>query len=242
MVHAQGEGEFWLVDLGSANGTYVNGRRVSPSCRLSDQDRIEIGNHACVFRQPKAQPSSDTDRSTEKTIQDIKIATCWMLVADIERHTQIVKRLPAEEVSRITGEWLSECKQIIDDNNGAINKFLGDGFFAYWAAKDKNLGPSVAKAVEGLKMLQDRETPRFRVVVHYGSVHIGGASLGEESILGREVNFIFRMEKLAAELALPRLISEAANTGVAQILHTKDAGRHIVRSFEPEGDFAFFTL
>jgi len=27
-IHAQGERELWIVDLGSRNGTYLNGRRV----------------------------------------------------------------------------------------------------------------------------------------------------------------------------------------------------------------------
>ena len=40
MIHRQGAGEFWLVDLGSANGTQLNGRHVSQPCRLFDLDKI----------------------------------------------------------------------------------------------------------------------------------------------------------------------------------------------------------
>lgn len=38
-----GAGEYWLVDLGSRNGTYVNERRVSRPTPLRDGDRIQIG-------------------------------------------------------------------------------------------------------------------------------------------------------------------------------------------------------
>src|SRR5262245_55758775 len=54
VIHAQDVDEFWLVDLGSSNGTYLNGRRVSQPSRLWDQDRIEIGPFRVVFRQPQA--------------------------------------------------------------------------------------------------------------------------------------------------------------------------------------------
>ena len=43
------EGEtFWIVDLGSTNGTSVNGKRVDRQ-RLRDGDRIEIGTTEIVF-------------------------------------------------------------------------------------------------------------------------------------------------------------------------------------------------
>src|SRR5205085_10502397 len=72
MVHAQGQEEFWLVDLGSANGTYLNGRRVSQPCRLTDKDQITIADYSFTFRQAQTQqPAADQTR-TEKTIQEIK--------------------------------------------------------------------------------------------------------------------------------------------------------------------------
>jgi hypothetical protein len=41
-------------------------------------------------------------------------------------------------------------------------------------------------------------------VVHFGPVAIGGiASMGEESLMGGEVNLIFRLEKLASSLGEP---------------------------------------
>src|SRR5436305_2764257 len=133
MVHAQGDEEFWLVDLGSANGTYLNGRRLSQPCRLVDKDQIAVGDYSFTFRQPQRQrPPTHHSTGTEKTIQEIKSLNCWLLVADIESSTQFTQRLPADEAPRISGRWLAGCKQIIDDHGGTINKFLGDGFFAYW--------------------------------------------------------------------------------------------------------------
>jgi pSer/pThr/pTyr-binding forkhead associated (FHA) protein len=40
----------WLEDLGSTNGTYINGHRIADRCRLRDGDRVRIGNTAAIFR------------------------------------------------------------------------------------------------------------------------------------------------------------------------------------------------
>src|SRR5207245_8617883 len=53
MIYRQGRYQFGLVDLGSANGTRLNGKHVSQPCRLSDGDRIEIAGSTFVFRQSK---------------------------------------------------------------------------------------------------------------------------------------------------------------------------------------------
>src|SRR5260221_4902894 len=163
MIHAQGEDEFWLVDLGSANGTYLNGRRVGQPCRLAEKDQIPIADYSFTFHQPQTQAQvSRSSGGTEKTIQEIKTLNCWLLVADIESSTQFTQKLPADETPRVTGRWLADCKQIIDEHAGTINKFLGDGFFAYWLDRESAAG-SVARALAVLRKQQDKDYPRFRV-------------------------------------------------------------------------------
>jgi adenylate cyclase len=235
MVHLQGHDEFWLIDLGSSNGTYLNGRRVGQPCRLAHQDVIKIADYSFTFHHPKTQSPAEVTGS-EKTVQEIKSLHCWLLLADIEDSTQFIKRLPADEGPRVTGRWLANCKQIIDDSHGAINKFLGDGFLAYWV-DGENAAASVARALGSLKKLQSE--PRFRIVLHYGKVFVGGeASMGEESLLGNEVNFAFRIEKLAGAIGALRLLSEPAHMHIKSFLDTTEAGRHPVPSFE--GEFLFY--
>jgi class 3 adenylate cyclase len=239
MVHTQGESEFWLVDLGSANGTYVNGRRVTQPCRLSDGDEIRIASHAFSFRNQKSRTPADVEH-TEKTIQDIRGVECWLLVADIAGSTELTRKLPAEEAPRVTGLWLAQCKQVIEDDAGAINKFLGDGFLAYWSG-GKDAAVQVAKAVKALTALQEEGTPRFRIVLHHGKVFVGGgASMGEESLLGNEVNFVFRMEKLASSLGQLRLMSASAAAIITPHISLGEELRHGLHGFE--GEFTFLEF
>jgi adenylate cyclase len=240
LIQGQDENEFWLIDLGSANGTYLNGRRVTQPCRLSDGDKIAVAGFAFVFHGPKGPAALSADSSTtDATVHEIRSLTCWLLVADIDSSTQLLRKLPSEDAPRVTGRWLATCRKLLDERDGTINKYLGDGFLAYWPAGPESTA-CVAQSLLALKKVQETAEPLFRVVVHYGKVSAGGpASMGEESLAGREVNFVFRMEKLAAALGESRLLSEPALTELKPLLPTLEAGRHAVPGFE--GQFSFFS-
>jgi DNA-binding winged helix-turn-helix (wHTH) protein len=49
-----------LEDLGSKNGTFVNGQRITTAVRLSDRDQIAVGDVRLRFRILSAQPSTET--------------------------------------------------------------------------------------------------------------------------------------------------------------------------------------
>ncbi|MDB6035452.1 MAG: adenylate/guanylate cyclase [Verrucomicrobiales bacterium] len=242
MIQTQGA-EYWLVDLGSANGTYLNGRRVGQPCRLNDRDQIVIADFQFIFRSNSTVQRERRGETTTggETFLVVRSGGCWLLVADIISSTQLAQRLSPEEAPRVTGRWLAECKQIIDDHSGAINKFLGDGFFAYWMDEDGAKADVVAKAMTALRNLQQKSEPPFRVVVHHGKVFMGGGgSMGEESFVGNEVNFIFRMEKVASTLGLPFLVSETASRFLKDV-PLSDEGAHPVPSFTGEFRFYGFT-
>jgi len=241
LIHRQGENEYWLVDLGSSNGSYVDNRRVTQPLALRDGAVIRIGSSTLVFRQTAVWSSPNAEPHwSEGTVHDIRIAPCWLLLADIEGSTELSRSLPADQLPVITGRWFSECKQVIEANAGSINKYLGDGFFAYWIDLEGTL-PRLVAALGELKRLQAAEQPRFRVVLHRGDVSMGGvASMGEESLSGPEVNFVFRMEKLAGGLKYLTLLSEVAGARLSDRLPVESAGRHPLSGFE--GEFAFLTF
>src|SRR5216110_2446624 len=53
IINLQNVGEFWLIDLGSSNGTFLNKRRVHQPVRLCDMDQITVGDSPFTFRQPE---------------------------------------------------------------------------------------------------------------------------------------------------------------------------------------------
>src|SRR4029077_11794623 len=101
-----------------------------------------------------------------------------------------------------------------------------DGFFAYWR-EDANAAKNVAGALNRLKEAQARNQPRFRLALHFGLVAIGGVpSMGEESLMGKDVNFVFRMEKLAGSLGILLLTSAAGKNKLGSLIQTEPAGAH----------------
>ncbi|MBL9137440.1 MAG: adenylate/guanylate cyclase domain-containing protein [Verrucomicrobiales bacterium] len=240
-IHAQGDREFWLVDLGSRNGTYLNGRRVSQPTRLRDTDRVQIGPFHLTFRLG-AGPNDPTVGTVlaDQTQVDLRSCPCWLILCDIISSSALHQQASPEEVSVLVGGWFARCKEVIEENGGTINKYLGDGFFAYWSASQPAL-QHVAQALRDLRRLQAEGRPSFRVVVHHGRVFLGGIpSSGEESLAGPEVNFVFRQEKLAGELRRERLASAAASELLKPLLPAEAAGEHSLPGFP--GKFSFFTF
>lgn len=241
IIHPQGEHEFWLVDLGSRNGTYVNQRRVNQPIRLGDGDQIQVGPFYFSFRQPSVGGGNLGEPLTaSRTLVEVRSLPCWLLVLDVEGSTEMAKAMSADELAMVMGQWFLNCKQLIESQGGTVNKYLGDGLLAYWRDAAET-PPAVAKALESLRQLQLKAPPPFRFVLHLGQVTFGGvATLGEESLSGSEVNFAFRMEKVAGSLRQSRLLSDAAATALQSRVTTTALGEHPVPSFE--GTYRFFGV
>src|SRR5450755_2671224 len=84
LVHAQGEAEFSLVDLGSSNGTHLNGRRVIQPITLQAGDIIQIGEQSLVFRFEANGAADENTYATapQMTVRDVRELTCWFLLID----------------------------------------------------------------------------------------------------------------------------------------------------------------
>ena len=237
IIHLQDHHEYWLVDLGSCNGTYCNGKRVIQPTRLRNGDRIAIGETVLLFRAAGSREATITN-SVEATAIELRGARRWLLLADVVGSTQLSRKLSPNELSMLMGQWLAESKSIIESNHGAINKFLGDGFFAYWP--DEASPETIAKTLRELRTRQKKCDPDFRVVVHYGEMVMGGPSLGEESLLGVAVTKIFRMEKLAGYTSEPRLMSAEAFKLLSPYIPTGEMGEHQLAGFDEKESFYSF--
>ena len=237
LIHLQNIGELWLIDFGSSNGTFLNKRRIHHPIRLSDGDQITIGDQVFKFRQPLAISEQYKTDVMQRTLREIEKVPCWLLVADIRSFTPLSRHVQSEDLDVLLGRWIFSCNEIIENRHGMINKYLGDGFLAYWP--DAATSPEeIAAVISAFKELQRKQWPEFRFVVHFGAVAIGGvASMGEESLMGSEVNLIFRLEKLASSLGEPCCVSEAAHTKLRGLIATRPLGEFELKGFEASAQF-----
>ena len=160
-------------------------------------------------------------------------------MADILNSTVLTRTLPPDQVPVVFGGWFARCRQLVMEQEGVIDKFLGDGLFAYWPEQE-GTAERIARTVEQLKVLQGQAQPAFRFVIHHGLISLGGAAdTGDGSLLGQEVHFVFRMEKLAGALKQDRLLSESVADRLKPHLPAQPVGRYPLSGFE--GEFPFFT-
>jgi len=236
LVHAQGNSEFSLVDLGSSNGTHLNGRRVVQPVTLSHGDVIQIGEQSLVFRLETSPSLEDEFDSTAAPLTEREAAerTCWFLLVDIKNFVQLTSQLTTEELARMVGAWVAECQSVISNEGGTLSKFLGDGFLVYWDARFSD-STRVVAALEKLRAMQARRQPPFRWALHYGTAAFGFANApGEVSALGQDLNYLFRLERLAASHDFPGVLSEKVHAQIGARLGTRSLGSFPIKGLEGE--------
>jgi adenylate cyclase len=241
LIHAQGEGIYYLVDLGSRNGSLLNGQRIRMPMQLKDGDTVQVSTTILTFRQSTESEDFEDEEAmaTIAASNTAKSGDCWMLVADIVGFTKLSQEMGQDEMAQMVGKWILACKQIIERNRGFINKYLGDGFLAFWPL-DITPAETIAQALTEMRQLQDGQDMRFRVVVHYGQVRVDSAvSAGEDNLIGPEVNFAFRMEKVCGGLNQFCLFSQSAAQHLQEYMEIFDEGGHELKGFQ--GDHAFYS-
>jgi class 3 adenylate cyclase len=153
-------------------------------------------------------------------------------MADLQGSTELSRRVAGEELARLMHQWTQSCREAVESHRGQIGKYLGDGFLAYWLDK-QSTAANVAAALTELHQIRASGARPFRLVVHFGKVTFGGvAALGEELMRGSEINFIFRLERLASTAGLATCMSEAARQELGELLHSVPlAEEHEMKGF-----------
>ncbi len=78
IINLQNVGEFWLIDLGSSNGTFLNKRRVHQPVRLCTWDQITVGDSPFTFRQPEEITSELRTTIAQQTIRETANIPVWL--------------------------------------------------------------------------------------------------------------------------------------------------------------------
>ncbi|MBI4026820.1 MAG: FHA domain-containing protein [Verrucomicrobia bacterium] len=245
VIRLQGDKAYYLVDLGSSNGTILNGRRVTIPSGLKSGDEIQIANHRLLFQHAAAAPEtaqSDGHPEEMRTQVEFTSETVSILVVDIRNYTGLSEAIPAEDLSKIVGKWFQEVGLIIERHNGSIDKFIGDAVMAFWLKAhtegDNNyvMGP-LRSAVEMVNLSNDfhkqlsSRYPNFgfRVVC---AINAGRAILGsmgadqrrDFTAVGDCVNVAFRIESLCKELQRFIIVSDEVKNAAGNEFEFEDLG------------------
>ena len=135
--------------------------------------------------------------------------TMTLLFCDLAGFTSISERLAPEAVAHLVNIWLTAMTRAIHGHGGTVQKFLGDGIYAFWGAPlaDEQHALHACEAAlamqAGLAGLRAEfaatgvELPGMRIGVHTGEAIVGNMGSLERfdyTALGDSVNLAARLE------------------------------------------------
>jgi adenylate cyclase len=149
--------------------------------------------------------------------------TVTILFSDIRSFTTISETMDAHELVGLLNEYFSEMVGIIMDEDGVVDKYIGDAIMAVFGApvpKPDDAVRAVRAAVrmrKALSKLNERLTARGIEPLHTGiGIHTGPVVAGnigserrmEYTVIGDPVNLASRLESSTKDLKVDVLLSE----------------------------------
>jgi adenylate cyclase len=159
-------------------------------------------------------------------LQSAKRTVCVMFL-DIRGFTAMTRVRSADETVTLLNDFFAEMIEIVDRNNGFINKFLGDGFLALFgaalvdpaaAANALNAGRAMLLAVDDWNRTHPERALKVGIGVHIGEAvtgSIGSPRRKEYTVIGDTVNLAARLEQLTKETGARLLLSDPVRSAAA---------------------------
>ena len=221
MIRRIGQGDYYLIDSGSSNGSFINQQRVTTPRLLKDGDRITMGRVEMEFNQTKkAEALVDTLSLQDTLISDTpEIQQITILVADIRGFTTLSEEVDIRTLTRLMNSWFHQVSDSILKHGGIVDKFIGDCVFARWES-DKDQHKTVVQALSAASSINQitlklnetfTEIPE-PIKIGVG-INTGAASMGigqDNTALGDAVNIAFRLESASKFLGTDIVMSETA--------------------------------
>ncbi len=152
-----------------------------------------------------------------------EIRTVCVLFLDIRGFTAMTRRRSADETVALLNAFFARMIDVVDRNNGIINKFLGDGFLALFGAPLADPSAAQNALAAARAMIEtveawNRTHPGWALRVGIG-IHLGEAVTGtvgspqrkEYTVIGDTVNLAARLEQLTKEMGAQLLVSQSVH-------------------------------
>ena len=217
MIRQQDDG-FWFFDLGSFNGSYINGVRVTTARKLERNDMVDITGHAFRFDETTDGAATESELLGASTMARVRDVHAILLVTDIQGFSNLSEVLDPSDLAPIIGSWYAQTELIVAQYGATLDKFIGDCAMCYWT--DTSIENRI-KAIHAAGAMQQACIDTFNThrhvlepaglkfgtgaAIHLGRVAYGGMSAREFTLLGDAVNVTFRVEGLTRTLGEPVL-------------------------------------
>ncbi|GBF78955.1 adenylate/guanylate cyclase domain-containing protein [Aphanothece sacrum] len=231
-------GEFFLIDLGSSNGTFVNGRRVTIPVTLHNGDQITFGKTEVDFYSSLPDRSTDYNRNTieRDTVVLHERRLTSVMVVDMRNFTTLARQLDDKILSSLIGNWFRESGNIIRQSGSWVDKYIGDAVMAIWFHGQETVNQAdimhIFQAVRNINKMTRRLSQQYPVPfelaigvgINTGYAMVGNTGSGDHpdyTAIGDTVNAAFRLESATKELGLDIAVGEQTYQYLADLEQTK---------------------
>jgi adenylate cyclase len=173
-----------------------------------------------------------------------------ILIADIRGFTGFSEKHEAHEVVNFLNAYFSRITEIIMNNGGVVDKFLGDGVLAFFNAPvthENFVDNAVKSAIELCDYAKSDEFAeicggadlKVGVAIHTGQVvfgNIGSEKKAEFTVIGDAVNACSRMESLNKEFKTSLIASDYVVKQSKMAVKWKLLGKKTLRGKQEEID------
>ena len=225
VIRRVGNEQYYVLDLGSRNGSFINEQRVMTPTLLRDGDTVLIGESPVKFFQDTSEESTvlETEQSDlGDTISLVRsnIRSVTILVADIRGYTSMSERIEITVLSKLMSKWFYEVQNIIEQNFGRVDKFIGDCVMALWEASEnpQDMVLNCLRAawhIHSLTLELGVASPQINEELKIGAgINTGVAALGigsDNTAMGDTVNLAFRLEEATKTLGREIVVSQSAH-------------------------------
>ncbi len=164
-----------------------------------------------------------------------------VLFADIKAFTTLSERMDPARVVEVLNDFFTEMVELIFQHEGTLDKYLGDGLFAFFGAPlevPEAAGQAVACAVAMQARLKEMQTAGrtpiqgMRIGINTGEAivgNIGSSRRMDFTIVGDMVNVAARLLEVCKEIDAGIVISAATQRELGQRFPTQPAPPVILR-------------
>ena len=193
--------------------------------RITTHDEIkdlsgEVNHMTAVIRGVIPYISGSTLQAASKDKPTSERRNLTLLFTDIRGFTTISESLPPEKVVEMLNHYLDLQATIVHDNNGEVDKFVGDEMMATFKGPKRDLDAcraavEIRKAMAKEKELakaQGRESVTIGIGINSGPVIFGSMGAKERmdfTSIGDTVNLAARLEGTNKEYGTKTLVTEA---------------------------------
>lgn len=211
---------WYLQDLGSANGTLLNGVPVAANARVRHGDRLQFGQLVLRFEADDGEEGRDASSIGETSgitiLSRPETRPVTMLVADLEGYTAMSDVMESSDLADVMRHWCEDCRRILDEHGACLDKFIGDCVFAWWQCDSMEVrvrAMDAARAILEIPSPVGGEAFRCGAALNCGQVALCRLPNNSHTLLGSAVNATFRIEALTREMHQQLLVSEAFADG-----------------------------